>query len=141
MQPQQTSWPPRYYNTYYTESAEFPCQPKHRRFGGQWFKKLDDDVDKILRLEKELNEGIVEMWMADRNDVDDRNDPNDDKPTLLDCPRRLAERKGNELLHKAWVELENLRRIYCQAHTLNRNGLLIIFSSGPLLGAQLISTT
>lgn len=105
----QASWPTLYYNKYYTECAEYPCQPKFRRFGSQWIKKLDDDVEELRRRENELNKDIAKMWRSDCND------PYERTPTFLDCPRRFIERSDDSVLLDKWRSLEDLRRTFSQS--------------------------
>ncbi|KAF2442057.1 hypothetical protein P171DRAFT_445823 [Karstenula rhodostoma CBS 690.94] len=124
MQAQQTPRPTHSYGQFYIDSADFAEQLKFRRFGPRWFKKLYDDEEEILVMERDLNNGIAELLRQDgRGPL-----------TTLDYPRILAKRDGK--LYGKWMKYENKLRAHAQDLCLV-NSLHKLPIHGSYAGARL----
>jgi hypothetical protein len=106
MQAQQTPRPTHRYGEFYIDSMTYPEQLKFRRFGPQWSKKLHDDEEELLVMEKELRNGIAELRRQDGCGP----------LTTLDYPRILAKR--DEKLYGRWMRYENKLRTHSESPKL-----------------------
>ncbi|KAK7191879.1 hypothetical protein DPSP01_013849 [Paraphaeosphaeria sporulosa] len=124
MPAQETSRPIYDCGRFYRESAEYPEQLKFRKFGPQWFKKLYDDEEELLVMERELNVDIAEL----------RNQDGQGPLTTLDFPRILSKRDGR--LYGKWMRYENKLRAHAQDQCLV-NSLYQLPVHGSYAGATL----
>jgi len=106
MQAQQTTSRPTVgYATFYKHCASYPELPKFRRLAAQFTKKLYDDVEELLRRERELDEAIAEYRVREGHAA----------ITFLDCPRGIV---NDVKLIEQWSEHGRLLRLYgkCFGH-------------------------
>ncbi|KAL5416177.1 hypothetical protein PMIN03_002216 [Paraphaeosphaeria minitans] len=110
MQAQQPPRPVHRCGRFYRESAQYPEQLKYRRLGPQWSKKLYDDEEELLVIERELNNSIAEFRSRDGQGP----------LTTLDFPRILVKRDGK--LYGKWMRYENKLKAHgqdlCLVHSL-----------------------